>query len=72
MSGRKFGLERWIVDKDPSRFDWWIGAWIELAEVLVKLVTFANILPGWSFIYTFYITKRSLKRRKARVSLCKK
>jgi len=43
-------------------FNNWISAWIELAEAVVKIVTFALCLPTWSFKYSAWTTKRDILR----------
>jgi hypothetical protein len=38
------------------RAQYWVGSWIELAQALIKILTFNFVVPHWDFDYLGYIT----------------
>jgi len=45
------------------RIQFWLLAWIELAETLIKIFTFYTVVPNWYFKIMSIITIRKVKKR---------
>jgi len=52
------------TNKIRLHLDNWILYWIELFESIIVILTFAFIIPEWSFQYANYLMKRRCKRHK--------
>ena len=48
------------------RAQYWVGSWIELAEALVRILTFNYILPHWDFDYIGYLTIKWCEEEKGK------
>jgi hypothetical protein len=44
-----------------NRFLAWVGDWVDLAEAIIRIVTFTYVSPAWSFRWTVFVIRRSIK-----------